>query len=54
MPLARNVNDHGQLITASRQMEEKLKSQSHAIPVAGTVCASGSPMAQFDSLGKKN
>ncbi|KAF3662566.1 hypothetical protein FXO38_11102 [Capsicum annuum] len=38
-------------VSIPRQMEEKLKSQSHAIPVAGTVCASGSPMAQFDSLG---
>lgn len=51
IPLSRNVNDHGQLVTASRQMEEK---QSHAIPVAVTVCASGSPMVPFDSSGKKN
>lgn len=52
MPLARNVNDHDQLVTASRQMEEKHDNQSHAIPVAVTVCASGSPMVLFDSSGK--
>ncbi|PHT75549.1 hypothetical protein T459_19071 [Capsicum annuum] len=40
-------------VSIPRQMEEKLKSQSHAIPVAGTVCASGSPMAQFDSLAPR-
>lgn len=54
MPLARNVNDHSQLVTASRQMEEMHNSQSHAIPVTITVCASGSPMVPFDSSGKKN
>ncbi|XP_059287835.1 uncharacterized protein LOC132041077 isoform X2 [Lycium ferocissimum] len=54
MPLARNVNDHGQLVTGVRQMEEKHHSQSHAIPVAVTVCASGSPIVPFDSSGKKN
>ncbi|XP_055822752.1 uncharacterized protein LOC129891416 isoform X2 [Solanum dulcamara] len=54
MPLARNVNDHSQLATASRQMEEKHNSQSHAIPVTVTVFASGSPMVPFNSSGKKN
>ncbi|PHT42514.1 hypothetical protein CQW23_16539 [Capsicum baccatum] len=54
MPLARNVNDHGQLVNASRQMEEKTSSQSHAIPVSVTVCTSGSLMVPFDSSGKKN
>ncbi|KAF3684369.1 putative protein starmaker-like [Capsicum annuum] len=54
MPLARNVNDHGQLVNASRQMEEKTSSQSHPIPVAMTVCTSGSLMVPFDSSGKKN
>ncbi|KAK4369955.1 hypothetical protein RND71_009430 [Anisodus tanguticus] len=54
MPLARNVNDHGQLVTASRQTEENHNSQSHAIPVAISVCASSSPMVPFDSSGNKN
>ncbi|MCD9639733.1 hypothetical protein HAX54_024454 [Datura stramonium] len=52
MPLPRNVNDHGQLITASRQMEENLNSQIHAIPVTVPVCAPGSLMVRFDSSGK--
>ncbi|KAK4713056.1 hypothetical protein R3W88_018963 [Solanum pinnatisectum] len=54
MPLARNVNDYSQLVTASRQMEEKHYSQSHAIPVTVPVRAYGSPMVPFHSSGKKN
>nr|XP_019070416.1 uncharacterized protein LOC101259453 isoform X4 [Solanum lycopersicum] len=54
MPLARNVNDYSQLVTASRQMEEKHYSQSHAIPVTVPVCAYGSSMVPFHSSGKKN
>ncbi|KAH0654311.1 hypothetical protein KY289_031989 [Solanum tuberosum] len=54
MPLARNVNDYSQLVTASRQMEEKHYSQSHAIPVTVPVHAYGSPMVPFHSSGKKN
>ncbi|XP_006358308.1 uncharacterized protein [Solanum tuberosum] len=54
MPLARNVNDYSQLVTASRQMEGKHYSQSHAIPVTVPVRAYGSPMVPFHSSGKKN